>query len=155
MSTAREQTTLGASPCLFCQVLSGALPSSVVYRDEHCLAFMDLRQVDRRSAHVLIIPSRHVVSIRDLDEHTAGHLFTLSIQINQAVRAATSCAGVNFWISDGEVAGQEVPHAHLHVMARFANDGFGLRYPAPGPLYPSRQELDQAAQQIRTSLPGD
>src|SRR5262249_857015 len=55
------------------------------------------------------------------------------------------CEGVNFFLADGEAAGQEVFHVHLHVLPRFAGDGFGLRF---GPHYankPKRRELNEIA----------
>jgi histidine triad (HIT) family protein len=59
---------------------------------------------------------------------------------------------VNMFLADGEVAGQEIHHVHLHVFPRFAGDGFGLRF---GPEYarrPSRAVLEQAASEIRRAL---
>jgi histidine triad (HIT) family protein len=62
------------------------------------------------------------------------------------------CKGINFFVADGEVAGQEVFHFHLHVLPRFAGDGFGLHF---GPDYmklPSRAALDEVAAAIRNGL---
>jgi diadenosine tetraphosphate (Ap4A) HIT family hydrolase len=63
------------------------------------------------------------------------------------------CEGVNLFLADGEAAGQEVPHVHLQVFPRFAEDGFGLRHPKRyfGELRP-RAALDAAAADIRSVL---
>jgi histidine triad (HIT) family protein len=59
---------------------------------------------------------------------------------------------VNLLVADGEAAGQEVFHIHLHVIPRFAGDGFGFTF---GPQYenrPDRAELDALAAQLRISV---
>jgi histidine triad (HIT) family protein len=58
------------------------------------------------------------------------------------------CEGVNFFLADGEAAGQEVFHVHLHVLPRFAGDGFGLRFP-PDYRVRDRSELDAVARALR------
>ena len=58
---------------------------------------------------------------------------------------------MNLFLADGEAAGQEVGHVHLHVIPRFAGDGFGLRFgPGYGPR--PREELEQAAAAIHAGL---
>jgi histidine triad (HIT) family protein len=59
---------------------------------------------------------------------------------------------VNLFLADGEAAGQDVFHAHLHVFPRHAGDGFGLRLP-PGYSIRPRAELDAAADVLRQSWP--
>jgi histidine triad (HIT) family protein len=62
------------------------------------------------------------------------------------------CEGVNLFLADGKVAGQEVAHVHLHVIPRSAGDGFGLRF---GPEYetlPKRGDLDHIALAIREAM---
>ena len=56
------------------------------------------------------------------------------------------------FLADGEAAGQEVFHVHLHVFPRFAGDGFGLRFRQEYGNKPAREELDDAAKQIGSQL---
>ena len=139
------------SDCIFCDIVGGRAPASIVFRDEVCCAFMDTQPVN--PGHVLIVPNKHVASIDDLDEAIGGHLFAVAQRIARALRGSdVRCEGVNLFLADGEAAGQEVFHVHLHVFPRFANDGFGLR---PGPNYgslPARDQLDDLAAAIRTRL---
>jgi diadenosine tetraphosphate (Ap4A) HIT family hydrolase len=58
------------------------------------------------------------------------------------------CEGVNLFVADGEAAGQDVFHVHLHVIPRYEGDGFGLRFP-PDYAVRERDELDEAAAAIR------
>jgi histidine triad (HIT) family protein len=62
------------------------------------------------------------------------------------------CEGVNLFLADGEQAGQEVPHVHLHVIPRFRGDGFSLKLPPGYGRHPERSELDRIAAAIRTGL---
>jgi len=139
------------SDCVFCRILAGELPASFVYRDEHCAAFMDIRPVN--PGHVLVIPIRHAAYLADTDAATAGRMMQLAHRLAAALRASgLRCEGVNLFLADGEVAMQEVFHVHLHVLPRFAGDGFGLRF---GPHYgqrPPREDLDAAAVKIRRGL---
>jgi histidine triad (HIT) family protein len=58
------------------------------------------------------------------------------------------CDGVNLFLADGEEAGQEIFHAHLHVIPRYAGDGFGLRFPPDyGPK--PREELDAVCELVK------
>jgi histidine triad (HIT) family protein len=137
--------------CTFCEIIADRLPVSPVYQDEVCFVFMDIRPVN--SGHVLVIPKQHVASLAELDEHTGGHLFAIGQRVAAALRrSGIRCEGINFFLADGEPAGQEIFHVHLHIFPRYEGDGFGLKF---GPHYnkrPSRGELDAAAERIRLSF---
>jgi histidine triad (HIT) family protein len=144
------------SGCIFCDILAGKQPASMVYRDEICSAFMDIQPVN--PGHTLIVPNYHVASLADLDAETGGHLFAAAQRVATGLQAVAAqggglrCEGVNLFLADGEAAGQEVFHVHLHVIPRFRGDGFGFRF---GPSYgqrPSRGELDGIAAKIRADL---
>lgn len=142
------------SECTFCEILAGRLPSSMVYQDECCSAFMDIQPVN--PGHVLVIPNRHGVSLGGLDEETGAHLFNVGQRVAQALRqSGLKCEGVNLFLADGEAAGQEVFHVHLHVFPRYHGDGFGFRF---GPDYrnrPSRAGLDMMAEIIHARMVPD
>jgi diadenosine tetraphosphate (Ap4A) HIT family hydrolase len=61
---------------------------------------------------------------------------------------------VNLFLADGEAAGQEVFHVHLHLFPRYRGDGFGLKF-GPHFVKRARAELDESAQQIRQALSED
>ena len=139
-------------PCLFCELLAGRAPISRVYEDEVCAAFMDIRPVN--TGHVLVVPRDHAASLADLNRATGGHLFEVGMRVAAALRqSGLPCEGVNFFLADGEAAGQEVFHVHLHVFPRYAGDGFGLKF---APRYfksaPTRASLDETANQIREKI---
>ena len=139
------------SPCIFCQIVQGQAPASLLYQDERCTAFMDIQPVN--PGHLLVVPNRHVACLADLAPEDGAQLMRAGQRLAAALRASgLRCEGVNLFLADGEAAGQEVFHVHLHVFPRYAGDGFGFRF---GPHYrslPARQPLEQAAQQIREAL---
>jgi histidine triad (HIT) family protein len=136
---------------VFEDILAGKLPASFVYRDEQVAAIMDIQPVN--PGHVLVIPTEPKQFLHQLNAEIAARMFEVARCIAQAIRASdTDCEGVNLFLADGAAAGQEVPHVHLHVIPRFKNDGFGLKF---GPKYfekTPREELEKAAEIIRTAL---
>ena len=139
------------SPCIFCQIISDELPASVVYRDEGVIAFLDIQPVN--PGHVLVVPRVHAESLEDLSAEIAAHMITVAQKIMTGLRKTDlRCEGINLFLADGSVAGQEIAHVHLHVIPRFTDDGFGLRF-APGyGTPPQRDDLDRMATAIRDGL---
>lgn len=136
--------------CVFCRILSGELPGIFVYRDERCAAFMDIKPVT--PGHLLVVPLTHAAHLADLDSAAAAHLMEVGHRMAGALRGSgLRCEGVNFFLADGEAAGQEVLHVHLHVLPRFQGDGFGLRF-GPNHVERSRAELEQSAGPILQAL---
>ncbi len=135
------------SACIFCELAAGRGEVSLVYEDERALAFMDIQPVVR--GHLLVVPRAHAVSLAELDPEDGAHLFVLAQRAAAALRASDlRCEGVNLFLADGEAAGQDVFHVHLHVLPRYAGDGFGLVLPADYSVRP-RPELEAAAQAVR------
>ena len=139
------------SDCIFCEIVAKRAPASIVFQDDRCCAFMDIQPVN--PGHVLIVPVTHVAFLDDLDEETGAYLFTIAQRLSRALRrSGVRCEGVNFFLADGEAAGQEVFHVHLHVFPRFRNDGFGLRMRPDYGVLPARSDLDALAATIHAKL---
>ena len=135
-----------SEPCVFCDIVAGTAPASVVYEDEVSLAIMTIGPVN--PGHVLVLSRVHAPSLADLDETIGMHLFRIAMRVAAAIRASgVRCEGINLFLADGEAAFQEVFHVHLHVFPRFAEDSFGLS--ADWSMTPSHEELDRVAAQIR------
>ena len=139
--------------CIFCQILAGESPASVVYQDDMLIGFMDIQPVTR--GHTLLIPKAHAERIADLPPETGEVLFAAASRIARALYDSMRCEGVNWFVADGEVAGQEVLHFHLHIIPRYHEDGFGLAFPPDYRDLPARKALDNAAESIRVSLQYD
>jgi histidine triad (HIT) family protein len=135
--------------CVFCQVVAGDLPSSRVHETSTVAAFMDIHPVT--PGHLLVVPKAHVVGLAELSDELAAEMVSVARRLGAALRRSElRCEGVNLFLADGVAAGQEVFHAHLHVIPRFAGDGFVLDV-RRGPD-PSRRRLDDHAAQLRATF---
>jgi histidine triad (HIT) family protein len=141
----------GMDGCVFCEIVAGGLPASVVWRENECTSFMDIQPIN--AGHVLVVPDEHATHLADLPEETGAKMFRIAQRVAAALyESGLDCEGVNVFLADGEAAGQEVFHVHLHVIPRFGGDGFGLRF---GPDYanrPDKETLEEAAKRIRDEL---
>ena len=138
-----------ADDCPFCLIAAGRLAASVVHEAEHVLAFMDIDPVT--PGHVVVAPRAHLPGLADLPDETADEMFAVARAVAGALRRSElRCDGVNLFYADGEVAFQEVSHAHLHVVPRFPGDGFAIT--GGWGTNPTRTELDAHAAAIRRAL---
>jgi len=137
--------------CIFCQIFAGELAVSLVHRDDLCTAFMDIQPVN--PGHMLVIPNRHATYLAELEEEEGAQMFRVAQRLATALRQSeVKCEGVNFFLADGEAAGQEVFHVHLHVFPRYWGDGFGLKFGPQHANMAKRAELDETAAKIRKML---
>jgi len=145
------ESDLTLDECVFCKIVKGIVPESVVYDDEKVLAFMDIQPVN--PGHVLVIPKAHASGLSNLDEETGAHMFKVGMRVADAVkRSGVKCDGVNLLLSDGRAAFQEILHVHLHVIPRFEGDGLHIGFGRMYRLKPERNELDRIAAKIRDAL---
>jgi histidine triad (HIT) family protein len=137
------------SDCVFCDIVAGAAPASIVYQDDVTLAFMDIRPIT--PGQIVVIPRKHAAYLADMDEATGRHLFQTTMRMAQAIRdSGVQCEGVNLFLADGEAAGQEIFHVHFLVFARFRGDP--ARFSVDRYEKPSRKELDDMAARIRSTF---
>jgi diadenosine tetraphosphate (Ap4A) HIT family hydrolase len=135
---------------VFCGIVAGTAEASPVYEDERVVAFADIKPWTR--GHTLVVPRRHAAYLADLDTEDGAQLFRAAMTLAAALRRSSlQPEGVNLMLADGEAAGQEVFHVHVHVVPRTAGDGLGLRFP-PDYRVRERPELDEVAAAIRSAL---
>jgi histidine triad (HIT) family protein len=148
-----EMSSYEQGECIFCAIVAGDAPASILYEDREILAFMDIRPVT--PGHLLVIPKGHATYLADLNDATGARMFVVAMRLAAALRAAPEirCEGVNVFLADGEAAFQEVFHTHLHIFPRFAGDSF--RIDADWSARPERVELDAIAAMVRTALQGN
>ncbi|MBX3203015.1 MAG: histidine triad nucleotide-binding protein [Labilithrix sp.] len=101
--------------CLFCNILEKKVPATVVFEDEHALAFRDIRPV--APTHVLVIPKKHLAAVHDLDDTHAEDVGRLLVAARRvADQEGLTKDGYRLVINDGDAAGQTVHHIHVHVL---------------------------------------
>ena len=117
--------------CIFCKIVAGELPATIVDEDERTITFMDINPGTR--GHALVVPRVHapdLLSIESADLAAAANAAQrLAIRAKERLKAD----GVNVINSCGEAAWQTVFHFHLHVIPRYQGDPMRLPWlPAPG-----------------------
>ena len=141
----------GQEDCVFCKVVNGQEPVSTVYEDDSVIVILDIQPVNQ--GHLLVLPKTHAVHLEDLDPDLGAHVFKVAMRMSEVLRASDiRCEGVNLLLADGEVAGQEIPHVHLHVIPRFDGDGFGFKFDESYWVLPIREELDEIASKINEHI---
>ena len=115
----------GGMDCIFCQIVTGKVPSDIVYQDEEVVAFRDINPV--APTHLLIIPKKHIPSLAHLSETELpiiGHMVNTASQL--AKREGISESGYRLVINCGREGGQLVPHLHMHLLGgRRLSGGLG------------------------------
>lgn len=107
--------------CLFCQIVAGDVPSRTVYEDDATFAFLDVNPLSR--GHTLVVPKYHYETIEELPVDVAGTLFETVRRVTPAVEDAGEADASTIAVNNGEDAGQEVPHVHVHVIPRQPGSG--------------------------------
>ena len=111
--------------CLFCAIAEQRRPAAILYQDDAVVAFRDINPM--APTHVLIIPRRHIESIRTMEESDipiVGRMFFVARKLGEELDLADR--GYRLVINTGRTAGQSIYHLHLHLLG-----GRGFRWP-PG-----------------------
>ncbi|MGY5863817.1 MAG: HIT family protein [Candidatus Thorarchaeota archaeon] len=136
--------------CIFCKIVRGEIPASIIFEDDICMAFMDAFPINE--GHSLLIPKKHFVNMFDVDDDVVAHLAKRLADLTRRVKKATGEDGVLNTVANGEGAGQDVPHLHFHAIPRSKGSPFGFKFP-PGYRneMAERDGLDRIAEKIRES----
>jgi histidine triad (HIT) family protein len=132
--------------CIFCKIVAGELPSSIVDEDERTIAFMDIAPATR--GHALVIPRAHAVDLMSIDPEDLQAAAVAAQRLGKRAKERLGADGVNLLNACGEAAWQTVFHFHIHVIPRYEDDPLRL------PWVPSMgdpQEIAAAAQELAES----
>jgi len=130
--------------CIFCKIVAGELPATIVDEDERTIAFMDIAPATR--GHALVIPRAHSADLLSVDPQDLAAAALASQRLATRMRERLRVDGVNLVNSCGAVAWQTVFHFHIHVIPRYEDDPLQLPWkPAPG----DSDEIAAAAEQLR------
>jgi len=127
--------------CIFCKIIKGEIPCYKVYEDNNFFAFLDIRPLN--NGHTLVIPKKHYRWVWDIEEE-------YSQTVNKIANAIKKATGTGYLQS--LVMGDEVPHAHIHLVPRFDNDGHSAVPTLAGVKQISEDEMKETAQKIASFL---
>ena len=140
-----------AVECVFCKIIRGESEACFVHSDDSVVAFMDIQPITQ--GHMLVVPREHYVLMKDVPDQVAMHTFRVARNLASTSEHVLAAGGVNLFVADGEVAFQDVPHFHVHVIPRYAQDGFGLTFPDTYTNPPSRAQLHAIAAALHAAEP--
>lgn len=133
--------------CIFCKIANGEIPSTTIYENDEFRVFFDIAPASK--GHCLIVPKQHFDDIFDMDEETAGRLFSLAAVIAKSLKKELHCEGMNIVQNNGSIAGQTVFHFHLHLIPRYTGDTVNVGW-KPGQA--DVEELKALATEIRKNI---
>ncbi len=134
--------------CVFCKIISGAIPSAKIYEDELVYAFLDIAPIN--PGHVLVVPKEHHESASTVAETVAGRMFRIGARIGVALKRELDYDAYNLHLADGTAAGQVVMHVHLHVVPRGVEDNFHWNWRQIP--YADEQARTETAEKIKRRL---
>lgn len=133
--------------CAFCEIVSGARPADVVYRDGSVVAFLDRRPLF--PGHLLVAPTAHVGVLGDLTPEQTAEVMRVVQAASRAMESALGADGS--LVAVNNKVSQSVPHLHVHVIPRRFKDGLkGFFWPRRGYEYP--EQLEEVAKALREGI---
>lgn len=111
--------------CIFCKILAGELPATIIAEDERTISFMDIAPATR--GHALVIPRTHAVDLLSVDGEDLAATTLAAARLARRMKERLGADGVNLLNACGAAAWQTVFHFHVHVIPRY--DGDPLRLP--------------------------
>jgi len=107
--------------CIFCQIVSGKIPSKKVYEDEQCIAILDINPAAK--GHILLLPKEHYAIMPQMPDKELSHLYSVAKRLSQALLKGLKVSGTNLFVANGLPAGQRAQHFILHIIPRKEGDG--------------------------------
>lgn len=125
--------------CIFCKIVSGQIPTRMIKESMYSMAFLDAFPLTK--GHTLVIPKNHHVKIQDMTDEENSDLFLLVHKILPKIDKLTGATLVA--IHNGKEAGQEIPHVHVHLVPRTADDSAGAIHSMFNPVKFSDSEIEE------------
>ncbi len=107
------------SECVFCKIVAGKLPCSLIYEDDYIISFLDISPVV--PGHVLVLPKAHHDNITVTPDDLLARCMQFVRKVATVQKRTLHADGVNVTQANGASAGQSVPHLHIHVIPRYAD----------------------------------
>ena len=143
------------APCVYCSLPE--IRERAYFRDEYVWAF--LTNIPITEGHTLIAPLRCVKTLEELSQEERTALFQMTERVMEVLRKTFDTEGFNCAWNQEKLAGQSIPHFHLHIIPRKAGDTGLIGYDPRSMLYrtgdrepTSEEELQRITNRIRSHL---
>jgi histidine triad (HIT) family protein len=132
--------------CIFCAIVAGEAPATILDSDEHTVSFMDINPATR--GHALVIPREHHDDLLTIPPEQLAHCSVAAKRLAERMRETLAPDGFNLINACGALAWQTVFHFHIHVIPRYADDPLKL------PWIPRGADMDEIAR-IAAQIQGE
>ena len=147
MEQTQCEETKSDDKCIFCKIVKGEIPCAKIFEDDKVIAFLDIAPANK--GHALIVTKNHYPTLVEIPDECLNDMMLKAKKIAQAMSAALGNDGFNVLMNNKKIAGQLVPHAHVHVIPRFAGDGIKLNWL---PRKYKEKEIDGFREKIKSFL---
>lgn len=107
--------------CIFCKIVKGDISNKKIYEDDNFIGILDVNP--KTEGHSLIIPKKHFKSLLDMPSSLGNELIEACKKVSLDLINNGKGDGFNLVVNNFEVAGQVVPHLHIHIIPRKTDDG--------------------------------
>jgi len=133
--------------CIFCKIVAGQLPCFKLFEDEATIAFMDINPVN--PGHALAVAKGHWPTVDVIPPDILAAVARTAQRVAKAAMSELKPSGVNLLQSNGEGAGQSVPHLHVHILPRYPGDKVRLNWVyTPG----DKAEIEAICRRLKGAL---
>jgi histidine triad (HIT) family protein len=130
--------------CIFCKIVAGELPATIIADDERTVSFMDINPATR--GHALVVPRAHARDLLVTDDADVAACMSAARRLAGLMVERLGADGITLINSCGAAAWQTVFHFHVHVIPRYEDDPLKLPWvPGPG----DADEISAAAEELR------
>jgi len=106
--------------CIFCQMLTGNIPTKKVYEDEHCIGVLDIYPA--HPGHVILVSKEHQTIMPQLKDEVVEDIAVVAKHMSQRMLNTLGVKGTNIYVANGIAAGQKAGHVLVHVIPRSQGD---------------------------------
>lgn len=110
--------------CIFCKIVNKEIPCFKIHETPNTIAFLDISQVTK--GHTLVIPKQHYQDLLSLTPEIMKEISEAVLEVTHLLKTKLHVNNFNLLNNSGALAGQEVPHFHMHILPRYPNDGLSF-----------------------------
>ncbi len=129
---------------IFTKIIKGEIPCAKIYEDDQVFAFLDINPIN--PGHTLVIPKEPYENIFEIPDEIISKMIVIAKQISIKQKEILKAGGVNIHMNNGEAAGPEVLHCHIHVIPRYTNDGYMDWH---GKVYESEEQKIEVQEKLK------
>ncbi len=140
----KQQQSQGSGKCVFCEIISGKIPSTKVYEDAEIIVLMEIMPASK--GHLLLLPKHHYQFIQEIPEKLLNKLFYFVKTISPILVKELDAKSLSIYIPQGQLAGQRIQHFVINLIPRYEADNLAFDWEHKKG---DEKELEKLSEKIR------